>query len=144
MWEKLEAQAAKEGEDGQPPHHIRKTISVDSGNEASSEDSNESSVKVEKIVIIADLDVLPAAAADADANDAAEAIEDAGECSTEAAGASKSQMEPSAVVAAAASKVSSKPAENSGPASSNENSNSSSSIVAERKCHHLDTAGTSR
>ncbi len=40
------AQAAKEGDeaDGQPLK-IRKTVSLDSGNEASSEDSNDSSVK---------------------------------------------------------------------------------------------------
>lgn len=41
--ERLAAQAEKEGDetDG-PPLKIRKTISLDSGNEASSEDSNES------------------------------------------------------------------------------------------------------
>lgn len=46
--ERLAAQAAKEGEevDGQPLK-IRKTVSLDSGNEASSEDSNDSSVKAE-------------------------------------------------------------------------------------------------
>ena len=44
----LTAQAAKEGDeaDGQPLQ-IRKTVSLDSGNEASSEDSNDSSVKVD-------------------------------------------------------------------------------------------------
>lgn len=48
MLERLAAQAAKEGEDGDgQPLKIRKTISMDSGNEASSEDSNDSSVKVE-------------------------------------------------------------------------------------------------
>lgn len=48
LLERLAAQAAKEGEeaDGQPLK-IRKTVSLDSGNEASSEDSNDSSVKVE-------------------------------------------------------------------------------------------------
>lgn len=48
MLERLAAQAAKEGEeaDGQPLK-IRKTVSLDSGNEASSEDSNDSSVKAE-------------------------------------------------------------------------------------------------
>ena len=42
------AQAAKEGEEAdEQPLKIRKTVSLDSGNEASSEDSNDSSVKNE-------------------------------------------------------------------------------------------------
>lgn len=45
----MAAQAAKEGEEGDgQPLKIRKTISLDSGNEASSEDSNDSSVKPDK------------------------------------------------------------------------------------------------
>lgn len=49
MWERLAAQSDKEGEDGDgiQPLKIRKTISLDSGNEASSEDSNDSSEKAE-------------------------------------------------------------------------------------------------
>ena len=49
MWERLAAQADKEGQDGDgiQPLKIRKTISLDSGNEASSEDSNDSSEKAE-------------------------------------------------------------------------------------------------
>jgi len=49
LWERLAAQADKEGQDGDgiQPLKIRKTISLDSGNEASSEDSNDSSEKAE-------------------------------------------------------------------------------------------------
>lgn len=43
LWEKLTAQAGKEGEEQDGPQvKIRKTVSLDSGNEASSEDSNDS------------------------------------------------------------------------------------------------------
>ena len=47
MWERLAAQAAKEGEETVQPSKVRKAISMDSGNEASSEDSNDSSIKAE-------------------------------------------------------------------------------------------------
>ncbi|XP_045026925.1 histone-lysine N-methyltransferase EZH2 isoform X2 [Daphnia magna] len=124
LLERLAAQAAKEGEeaDGQPLK-IRKTVSLDSGNEASSEDSNDSSVKVEN---------------GGDGNSSG-AIKDEKEIECAMEVVVESHNPPESV----APKVS-KASNASTPATSNENSNSSSSLVPERKNSLTDKAGPSR
>ena len=123
LWEKLKVQAAKEGEEGADgqPRKIRKAVSMDSsGNEASSEDSNDSSVAASENAV----DKL---------TEPAKASSDTTESATKSVAAVDTEVKPSKVAS-----------DQSSSASSNENSNSSSSVLLERKNHLLDKPGTSR
>ncbi|XP_046464482.1 histone-lysine N-methyltransferase EZH2-like isoform X2 [Daphnia pulex] len=118
------AQAAQEGDeaDGQPLK-IRKTVSLDSGNEASSEDSNDSSVKN----------------GNGDNQNPPESVKDDKEIECAMEVVVESQTPPESV----APKVS-EPSKDSTPLTSNENSNSSSSLVPERKNSLNEKPGPSR
>ena len=139
LWEKLKVQAAKEGEEGADgqPRKIRKAVSMDSsGNEASSEDSNDSSVKVENPSETPNDDPSGVAASENAVDkltEPAKASSDTTESATKSVAAVDTEVKPSKVAS-----------DQSSSASSNENSNSSSSVLLERKNHLLDKPGTSR
>jgi histone-lysine N-methyltransferase EZH2 len=137
------AQAAKEGDEAdEQPLKIRKTVSLDSGNEASSEDSNDSSVKNEN---------------GGNQNPPGSIKDDKDiECKIQHmpyfwlililrffAGVMEVVVESQTPPESVGAEVN-KPSKDSTPVTSNENSNSSSSLVPERKNSLNEKPGPSR
>ena len=143
LWERLSAQVAKErSDDTDQPVKVRKAVSMDSGNEASSEDSNDSSAKAAKTINHAvkngsDANNAASATASADANTPTPAPATT-EITVKVEPVEAANGEP-VKVGKSSSSSSGKPVDNllvsvGGGSSSNENSNSSLSMpIPERK-----------